>query len=537
MPEPNGDNKQAMKPSHDIEERAYTMGKEAVGQALAHAEELCLHERRRRDKLNAAEEARLNGHGSWLSERRKELLAVLRLVPTGDLSALKRTRWNYRILASLFFAGGVFSTMITLSPFGFGWSVWPMSVAIAALLAFMTGRALELWGGNKFVYAALIVIGFLGSLGVVVVLGALRADIFAMHFMKIITGGSLSDMSSTSAISAGKNFYEAAIPWLKFLMMLVGPIMEVATGIALHKARALNVAAAERAERARRELLEVEEEMSIIMGKIHLLRADAEVFEATFKRNFILGLYDGVKRNGLIRLGAILLLLLSFAPVVWAGEQPLNVVVAIDLSQSVAVSGYDGKTDFKKNLDAAAQLVFELPKGSRYRIVGITDQSFSRPFLLLDRTLPDTSGDLEFLDQVVLAKDQIAAEVRRLRDSLQPKFPLTDIFGAILVGADLLGQGKHDRKVLILLSDMRHSTREIDLERPGRIDVPSALARVKRLGLIADLRGIEIYALGVDAAGKQVAYWQSLRRFWTEYSGLTKGELKVFAQNRELVLR
>ena len=46
--------------------------------------------------------------------------------------------------------------------------------------------------------------------------------------------------------------------------------------------------------------------------------------------------------------------------------------------------------------------------------------------------------------------------------------------------------------------------------------------------LIAKLNGVDVYVVGVDAATKSLAYWQSLRDFWTEYfkrAGATPIEL------------
>jgi hypothetical protein len=38
--------------------------------------------------------------------------------------------------------------------------------------------------------------------------------------------------------------------------------------------------------------------------------------------------------------------------------------------------------------------------------------------------------------------------------------------------------------------------------------------------------GVEVYALGVDGAGKDMRYWQTLRDFWTAYFERTGGSSK-----------
>jgi hypothetical protein len=37
--------------------------------------------------------------------------------------------------------------------------------------------------------------------------------------------------------------------------------------------------------------------------------------------------------------------------------------------------------------------------------------------------------------------------------------------------------------------------------------------RAEKNQVIPDLRGVEVYIMGVDRAGKDVAYWQTLRDF------------------------
>ena len=58
----------------------------------------------------------------------------------------------------------------------------------------------------------------------------------------------------------------------------------------------------------------------------------------------------------------------------------------------------------------------------------------------------------------------------------------------------------------------------VSLDGVAIVNVKAAMANVQRNNLVPDLKGVDVYALGVDAAGKQVPYWQSLRAFWAEYS-------------------
>jgi hypothetical protein len=79
---------------------------------------------------------------------------------------------------------------------------------------------------------------------------------------------------------------------------------------------------------------------------------------------------------------------------------------------------------------------------------------------------------------------------------------------------------------------MRESTSELDLESMQA--VPSYDALAKQCGALADLRKVEVHALGVDGAGKSLAYWRSLSAFWQDYLGRTGAELRSYSVLREL---
>jgi hypothetical protein len=45
--------------------------------------------------------------------------------------------------------------------------------------------------------------------------------------------------------------------------------------------------------------------------------------------------------------------------------------------------------------------------------------------------------------------------------------------------------------------------------------------------------GVEVYALGVDGAGKDMRYWQTLRDFWAVYFKRTGAILKTYSVLRD----
>src|SRR5204863_1853242 len=76
----------------------------------------------------------------------------------------------------------------------------------------------------------------------------------------------------------------------------------------------------------------------------------------------------------------------------FAATERLNLIVLVDLTQSVAVQGHDGKTDLQNNLDAVTHLLIQVPAGSHIAIVGITDNSFAQPYVLLSADIASDEG-------------------------------------------------------------------------------------------------------------------------------------------------
>jgi hypothetical protein len=73
------------------------------------------------------------------------------------------------------------------------------------------------------------------------------------------------------------------------------------------------------------------------------------------------------------------------------------------------------------------------------------------------------------------------------------------------------------RKVLVIYSDMRQDTRQLDSNRSASPGIDATLTTVNRGHLFADLRGVNVYVLGADASGRDIAQWDSLKQFWVAY--------------------
>jgi hypothetical protein len=213
-----------------------------------------------------------------------------------------------------------------------------------------------------------------------------------------------------------------------------------------------------------------------------------------------------------------------------AGEK--TIVVALDLTQSVQGAGPDEKSDFQKNVEAVSRLLGKVPPSTHVVVLGITDKSFAHPYILLSATVTDDAG--HFGERLAAAQGDLVQLWKRRSARLKPEFRYTDIFGALLVAEQIFaGSRNRGRHVLIILSDMRHHTPDLDLESGGFAPHFSALKMQNGFSCVA-LPDAEVFVAGVGADGKSIAYWESLKEFWSEYFQSAGARLRAYSALREL---
>jgi hypothetical protein len=140
-----------------------------------------------------------------------------------------------------------------------------------------------------------------------------------------------------------------------------------------------------------------------------------------------------------------------------------------------------------------------------------------------------------FGEKLQAAHRQLIALWERRSTELQPNFKHTDILGALLTAEHIFSESPQaSRKVLVIFSDMRHSTAELDFESGS--SVPSFVQLKKRPNVVpvAALKAVEVYALGVDGAGKPIGYWQSLQKFWRGYFESAGAVLRTYSVLRDM---
>jgi hypothetical protein len=223
---------------------------------------------------------------------------------------------------------------------------------------------------------------------------------------------------------------------------------------------------------------------------------------------------------------AVLIAVLAFVSIAFSAD---SVVMAIDLTASGKGIDYKGNKEFQKNLKAVERIIMELKAGSRFMVIGITESSFSRPYIIMNKRLGDDPG--YFGEKLREGKQILIKEWRKISKELSPDALSSDIFGAISLGAHSLQNEQNASKVLILLSDMRQCSRKFNFEKMATIN-NTLIEKTVKEGLIPDLTGVKVYVAGVHTIGKSQGYWESLKNYWQEYFNKAGADLKSFIMER-----
>src|SRR5439155_18402687 len=173
-----------------LENVGYSLGLEAMGQAVEHAAQVCALERQKRETLNASELARVRLRLDALNERRKALVEQSRLALPDDLEALHRRRFYLRAIAVLFAAAGVGFAYLTIAPFGLGRLALPLSLAIGIAAPFWVDRVLQKYDSERLIRTGCLV-GLVTGLVGVFIMSILRGDILALYLRGALASGRL----------------------------------------------------------------------------------------------------------------------------------------------------------------------------------------------------------------------------------------------------------------------------------------------------------------------------------------------------------
>jgi hypothetical protein len=517
-------------PGLKTEDAAQQLGTEGVENLVTNAERICNYKRQHIELTNQGHIVGLQGQYQLLAAEESRLEERLQLAPPpGDLRRLRRRAIYYWSITVILTVAGFFATLLSFEPFRLGWKSWLYCGGIAVLTPFLVERLLENKSMEKVV-KVLTAIAAAAALGSLMFLAVIRGDLLARQTHKETTTAAVIDDSQPQQ-ETQITFYDSTLALLRTALFLMAFATELGAGLVLREAWRSTPDSSEDWNKLRHELVAVRERMVAIACQVMTLRNEPGIFVARFWYDFYRSMLSNAVRSAMTKL-LVLILGLSFLALRSAhAEGHLSEVVAIDLTQSVAVLGPDSKTDFQKNIDGVTRLLSQVPAGSRITVIGITDHSFAQPYILLSARVPGDSG--YFGERLAVARSQLIRAWKQRSGHLTPHFQQTDILGALQLANQIFAQQPDaGRRSLVIFSDMRQSTADLDLETPKI--VPSFAAVAKRCGTLPRLPNVQGYVLGADGAGKSSAYWQSLQKFWSDYLRNTGAVLENYSVLREL---
>ncbi len=106
----------------------------------------------------------------------------------------------------------------------------------------------------------------------------------------------------------------------------------------------------------------------------------------------------------------------------------------------------------------------------------------------------------------------------------QKQVTSTDILGFLRRASDYARSGSRIPTTVVLLSDMLHSTSDLDMERRGGVKDAAWIEQQRKMGLIPDLRGICIAAVGGETSTPRGV---SVQKFWIGYFRAAGAQFRV----------
>jgi hypothetical protein len=489
------------------------LGRESANQVIANAERYCRYSRERLELTNQAPLTMVQAELCLLTERRDELMKRLASTPPiGDFRARQRLARAYWALAFVLLLAGFYFTALTFEPFRLGTKAYLYCAGIALAVAFLGDLFLTLWASQRLV-KILTTAAFAAIMSSVGCLAVIRGDLF-LEELKANTAVTVVIDDAPIPAAPRNTFYEDTAGLLRVAMLLISLGIDLAAGLAVREALRHGANGSDDPKKLSVELDQVNTEMVVKLGNKVALENAPAALEARFWQDFYFALLTHATRSAMTKLTVFILATLFLSGGFANGQAKNAEVIAIDLSQSVDVAGPDHKTEFQKNLDAVARLLGDVPADTHVDVIGITDHSFTQPDILLSAIIPGDPG--YFAECLSAARSEMVKAWKARSAKLQPRYRSTDIIGALVLAGQIFDrQPGASKKMLVIYSDMRNSTADLDLESLSPVS-QFEIASEAAMRAPAGLRNVEIYVRGVDGSGKSIGYWQSLRDFWAE---------------------
>lgn len=501
-------------------------GGDGVQDLIMRAETVCSWHRQHIELTNESALVAKKVEYNILLEEEKLVRDRLAQVPNvpGEKVRKRRIVINWIVAAVLVAAGFVLS-VLTLEPFHWGMKGVVYSIAIALTVPFLVERVLDHFPSPIFRRVVLI-LACLAGLASVILLAAIRGKLLGEE-VRQDSSAAIIEGDQPEGITKQNTFYEDTVPLLQLVMALLALSMEIGAGIAVLEAERMSEAVDGEYQTLKKELREIQSKLSLLAQEITALQNEAARFVAQFWRDFYWELLKTGVKNAVKRVGVPLVLLLLVCPMGKSAPQELDLVVALDLSKSVDAKGSDGKTVFEKNVSGVTDLLGKIPPGTRITVIGITDNSFISPCVLLKASLGTEEG--YFGEKLAKGRQQIVQAWKTRSAKLTPNAKHTDIFGVLLLASAIFAEHSGpEQHVLVIYSDMQQSTTNFNMETASQLQ-SNALERLGRNGLVADLNGARVYVYAMQSQHKTFNEWKQIKNFWTSYFKQAGATLQVYS--------
>jgi hypothetical protein len=507
--------------AHEIGQR---LGLESTDATLAKVEAYCELEVQKIVLKNEPQIMALKQEGSLLIEEEHEIKDKLQGAPSPG--SLRNRTWQaiyYWSVTALLCATGWLLLIYTFAPFRIGTIAILYCLGAAIVLPFLFELTFQSPSRAKAA-ESVGTVACIAGLASLMLFAWVRGDIL-IELLSSTPSVVIDDAEPTAPSPTQPDFYHETIKLLRLALILLAFSMEVGAGLALREAKRTQSEDAADWGKLRNRRGEIEARLLAIVPELRTLENEGQAFRAAFWAEFYKATLTHIARSAMGKFLAfgVILLALMVPGQLHATNGP-TIVVAVDLSRSVGVKDAVGKTEFEKNIDAVTRVLVNAPEGARITIIGITDHSFTQPYILLSATVPDDPG--YFGERLRGARAELVRVWRSRAARLTPSFPHTDIIGALFLASELLKDNStpHE-KLLFVFSDMQNDSRELNLERGT-----SSLSL--RTMPIANLVQVHVRIAGVDAPNRSITYCQDLQQFWTEYFEKAGAQLESYTTLR-----
>ncbi len=399
---------------------------------------------------------------------------------------------------------------LTFEPYEIGIKAHFASLGIILATCLMMDGFLTAYYAKKWVLVSLSGVALLSLLIAHVQLGIVRGQLFR-------TLG-----------TASESFYQTTSRLLTIALPMLALGVELAAGLTLFRVvewlYSPEVRAHRRKQREIRNMIARDREINVRRNRPKIIGAEFAIWARQATTNKLSG-----EKKWAIALPIIIILaiLLSLAAGRAFGEElGKNTVIIVDLTKSV------GQDECVKNAKAVEACLNAAGPGEKIAVLAVTDRSFGKPAILLSGRTGLKPG--YFKERLKEERASLVSEWRARARDLNPVFTNSDVIGALAIAQIFLEDGSAQEKRLIVFSDMRQATKELDLESPERLNVSDLLAVAEKRGMIPPLRNVDVFVLGVLTNNKSPSYWAALKAFWKGFFEKAGARLKKYSVTREV---